>query len=291
MREVETLKEAGSRGAGLRILIGRRTGSAYTSDLSPEGIAPPGAIRHRTGRDHHRRPARRPARARRTRRASRRPAASTAATSPNSKPAVKIDTARRAEAAALAADPRIVNSEGASFDSHLGRHVFANSLGFAGEYRTSYCSLSMVPVAREGESMERDYWFSLARGFAGLEAARRGRPHRRRARAAPPGRRQGGHAEGARGLRAAHRALAAGQHLRGRPRHLHLPPGVLPGRQARRKGRLRKAHRDRRRHHPRPVRHLALRRRRRALAPHRGDRKRRAQAATCSTPTPPASWG
>jgi len=28
MRELETLKEAGSRGMGLRILVGRRTGSA-----------------------------------------------------------------------------------------------------------------------------------------------------------------------------------------------------------------------------------------------------------------------
>ena len=38
LREVETLKEAGSRGAGLRILRGRHTGSAYTSDLSGDGI-------------------------------------------------------------------------------------------------------------------------------------------------------------------------------------------------------------------------------------------------------------
>src|SRR5882757_9213614 len=38
MREVENLKEAGSRGAGLRILIGRNTGASYTSDLSEEGI-------------------------------------------------------------------------------------------------------------------------------------------------------------------------------------------------------------------------------------------------------------
>ena len=38
MRELETLKEAGSRGVGLRILIGKRTGSAYTSDFSAEGI-------------------------------------------------------------------------------------------------------------------------------------------------------------------------------------------------------------------------------------------------------------
>src|SRR5215475_9029609 len=39
MREVENLKEAGSRGVGLRILIGRKTGASYTSDLSKEGVA------------------------------------------------------------------------------------------------------------------------------------------------------------------------------------------------------------------------------------------------------------
>src|ERR1700677_52441 len=39
MREVESVKEAGSRGAGLRVLVGKRTGSSYTSDLSPAGIA------------------------------------------------------------------------------------------------------------------------------------------------------------------------------------------------------------------------------------------------------------
>src|SRR5262252_8955650 len=38
MREIENLKEAGSRGAGLRILIGKKTGASYTSDLSREGI-------------------------------------------------------------------------------------------------------------------------------------------------------------------------------------------------------------------------------------------------------------
>ena len=38
MGEVETLKEAGSRGAGLRVLIGKRMGSSYTSDLTPDGI-------------------------------------------------------------------------------------------------------------------------------------------------------------------------------------------------------------------------------------------------------------
>src|SRR5580698_295560 len=38
MRELETLKEAGSRRAGLRVLVGKRVGSAHTSDLSSAGL-------------------------------------------------------------------------------------------------------------------------------------------------------------------------------------------------------------------------------------------------------------
>jgi PmbA protein len=81
----------------------------------------------------------------------------------------KIEQARRAEQAALSFDPRIANSEGASFDSRLGRHIFANSRGFVGSYRTSSCSMSAVPVARENGAMERDYWFSLARRVDALQ--------------------------------------------------------------------------------------------------------------------------
>src|ERR1017187_2883022 len=38
MGQVETLKESGSRGLGLRVFQGRRSASASTSDLTPEGI-------------------------------------------------------------------------------------------------------------------------------------------------------------------------------------------------------------------------------------------------------------
>src|ERR1700730_7876114 len=38
MGQVETLKESGSRGLGLRVLLGTRTGSASPSDLTPDGI-------------------------------------------------------------------------------------------------------------------------------------------------------------------------------------------------------------------------------------------------------------
>jgi PmbA protein len=169
MRELENIKEAGSRGAGLRILIGKKTGASYTSDLSRDGVAllVKSAIELAdiTTEDPH-----------------------AGMPEPDEfgsiggdlclySPGVadldtgfKIDMAKRAEGAALDFDPRISNSDGASFDNHVGRHIFANSRGFAGEYRASYCSLSTSPVAREGDSMERDYWYTLARSFEGLEA-------------------------------------------------------------------------------------------------------------------------
>ena len=54
MREIENLKEAGSRGAGLRILRGKHTGSSYTSDLSRRRHRASRQVRDRTGRHHHR---------------------------------------------------------------------------------------------------------------------------------------------------------------------------------------------------------------------------------------------
>jgi PmbA protein len=169
MRELENLKEAGSRAAGLRILIGRKTGSCYTSDLSAEGVDRliRGAIELAdiTSEDPH-----------------------AGLPEPEELGSVdgdlglysadvdsldteaKIAMAKRAEAAALDSDPRIVNSEGAGFETHTGRQIFANSRGFTGEYRSSYCSIGAVPVARDGESMERDSWWSAARNPAGLES-------------------------------------------------------------------------------------------------------------------------
>src|ERR1035437_4161310 len=38
MGHVETLKDSGSRGLGLRVFLGKRSASTSTSDLTPEGI-------------------------------------------------------------------------------------------------------------------------------------------------------------------------------------------------------------------------------------------------------------
>lgn len=60
----------------------------------------------------------------------------------------RIDAAKRAEATALAADPRITNSEGAGCETYTGCRVFANSRGFLGSYASTTASLSVTPVAR-----------------------------------------------------------------------------------------------------------------------------------------------
>ena len=85
--------------------------------------------------------------------------------------AERIEYARRAEKSALDFDPRIKNSEGGSFDAATGHRVLANSHGFVGEYRRSYCSLSAVPIAQtEDGGMQRDYWFAVARTLSKLES-------------------------------------------------------------------------------------------------------------------------
>ena len=86
----------------------------------------------------------------------------------------RIEYARRGEKAALDADPRIKNSDGGSFDAATGRKVLANSHGFVGEYRRSYCSVAVVPIAQdEAGGMQRDYWYSVARSLAQLDSASR----------------------------------------------------------------------------------------------------------------------
>jgi PmbA protein len=169
MGEVETLQESGSRGLGLRVFLGTRSASTSTSDLTADGIRQlvdgALALAKFTEEDPF----------------SGLPEAGEFGSLPGdlhlfsedvySLPAAeRIEWARRAEAAALAADPRITNSDGGSFDAATGRKVFANSRGFLGSYRTSYAGVSAAPLAMDTNgSMQRDGWWSSARCFAHLE--------------------------------------------------------------------------------------------------------------------------
>jgi len=167
--EVETLKESGSKSIGVRVFFGKRAASTYSSDFSREGldrmlnsalelakitsedpfggIPDAGQLGQLEGdldlyhEDVYSLPG------------------------PD-----RIDYARRAEKAALDFDPRIKNSEGGSFDAATGHKVLANSHGFVGEYKRSYCSLAAVPIAQTNDgAMQRDYWFSVARTLKKLD--------------------------------------------------------------------------------------------------------------------------
>ena len=90
-------------------------------------------------------------------------------------PAERIQWAKRAEAAALAHEPTpagsITNSKGAGFEAATGHKVLANSRGFVGEYRRSYCSIDAAPIAQSADGkMQRDYWYSSARSAGKLES-------------------------------------------------------------------------------------------------------------------------
>jgi PmbA protein len=168
--QVETLKDSGSRGLGLRVFLGQRSASASTSDLTAEGIRQlvDGALA--------------------LAKVTEEDAFSGLAESGEfgsvpgdlhlyhddvySLPGTeRIEWARRAEAAALAADPRITNSDGGCFQAATGRKVLANSRGFLGGYRSSYAGLSVSPMAEDTDgSKQSDYWWSSARRLSDLDS-------------------------------------------------------------------------------------------------------------------------
>lgn len=80
-----------------------------------------------------------------------------------------IDLAQACESAGRRFDPRIVNSEGASVATHEGLHVYSNSHGFVGAYPSSRHSISCALIGQQDGSMQRDYWFSVARHAKDLE--------------------------------------------------------------------------------------------------------------------------
>jgi PmbA protein len=166
--KIESLKEAASKALGLRVLLGIRSASSFSSDFSDSAL---GRLVERTV-----------AMAKVT---SEDPAnglpepgqlgcyggelALFSSDVESLSTEDRIQLARRAEQAALGADPRIQNSEGAWFEASLGTVAYANSLGFAGSYRSSYCALSVSPIAQQDGGMQRDYWYSVARRAAALE--------------------------------------------------------------------------------------------------------------------------
>src|SRR5450432_128792 len=167
--EVETVEYNRDKGLGITVYFGQRRGNASTSDLSVEAVErtvdAACAIARHTSED-------------------------AAAGLPDADRLFKgeapdldlfhpwgltveeaIEIARRAEAAALAVDKRITNSEGGTVSAYDSDFVLANTRGFLSGYPSSKASVSVGVIAEDAGGMQRDYWFTTHRDPRRLDSA------------------------------------------------------------------------------------------------------------------------
>jgi len=179
--EPELIKEAGSRALGLRVLKDQRSAVTYTSDLTAAGL-------ERLARDSVELAAL----------AEPDPIAALPAREEMARDVADLDLwdegvlsldvaegirrARAGEAAALAFDKRVTNSDGAVFGRTVGASAFATSAGFSGSLRGTHVSFVVEPLCDDADGKKRNGSFWTASRFAagladaeqvGLEAARR----------------------------------------------------------------------------------------------------------------------
>ena len=183
MREPELVEEAGSRAVGLRVMKGQQVSVSYTSDLTTAGLrsfvedaielarlaqpdpfaGPPDPALLSTSAQH--------------------PELDLFDPQMSALDAAEaIARARTGEIAAFDSDPRIINSEGASFSRAAGGSAIVTSGGFRGSYEGTYASLVVRPVVDdEGGKKRSGYHWSAKRHLpelddaasVGREAARR----------------------------------------------------------------------------------------------------------------------
>jgi PmbA protein len=158
--EVDTVEYQRDRGVGVTVYHGKRKGSASTADLSAQAVRDTvekaATIARYTTED---------------------PFAGLADPEHLAReipdldldhpwdltPDTAVELARGCEAAGLAVDARITNSEGATVGSQRDVRVYGNSHGFLAGFSTTGHTISCVLLAQEGEDMQRDYWFATAR--------------------------------------------------------------------------------------------------------------------------------
>ncbi|MDO9105983.1 MAG: metalloprotease PmbA [Methylovulum sp.] len=166
--DVETIEHHCDQGLGITVYFGQRKGSASTTDLSAESIketvsAACSIARYTSADDYAGLP----------------------------EPALlqtefpdldlyhpwsvtadqAIALALTCEDAARAYHAEISNSEGATVNTHQGIRVLGNTLGFLHGYASTRHSLSCSVLAQRGDSMQRDYWYTVARNADFMEDA------------------------------------------------------------------------------------------------------------------------
>ena len=167
--EVETIAYNRDKGIGVTVFIGQRRGHASTADFAPEAVeaavAKALSIARHTAQD---------------------PAAGLADPDRLARTfpdldlyhpwdvtvAAAIEMGRVAEAAALAVDRRLVNTEGSTVARNESEFVYANSNGFCRGYRSSRHHIDCSVIGDSGDgAMQRDYWYTAARAASDLESA------------------------------------------------------------------------------------------------------------------------
>jgi PmbA protein len=165
---IESLVEAGSRYAGVRVIKDKRTAFASSSDMSEESLRRlvAGAVR----------------------RAALSQADEFSGLAelfperidaealdlfdpeiPEMEARRKIGLALETERIALA-DKRITNSHGAAFSTNEVRSVLAASNGFSGAYAKTYASLSVGLQAGDTDDLVEDFWYTSQTHLADLES-------------------------------------------------------------------------------------------------------------------------
>jgi PmbA protein len=157
--EIESLEFHHHRSLSLTVFFGQRSGSASTADLSDRGLA--GMVRaacdiaRASGED---------------------PCAGLADAALMAKELPDLDLdhawglatdeaielAKQCEAAALAVDRRITQTEGASLHTSRGIELYGNTHGFLGERLGANHYISCSAIASEGDGMQRDDWYTAA---------------------------------------------------------------------------------------------------------------------------------
>jgi PmbA protein len=166
--EVDTIEYHRDRGLSLTVYYGKAKGSASTADLRPaavrEIVLKASAIARHTSADEC---------------SGLADPAELAHAVPDLdlyhpwdiEPEQAVSLARDCEAAGLACDARLRNSEGATVTTHTSVRVYGNSNGFLHGFPSTSHSVSCALVAQEGEDMQRDYWYSVARRAQDLKDA------------------------------------------------------------------------------------------------------------------------
>ena len=168
LREVENIEFTNDGGLGISVYVGKHKGSASTADLSMEALAlaveKAVDIAKYTSED----PCTGLADAELI--ATEFPDLDLYHPVPLD-PQKAIKTAVAAESAALDYDPRITNSDGASYNANMGMRVYGNTHGINAGYTSSRYSLSCMVIASDNDDMQRDYAYTVSRDASKLDSA------------------------------------------------------------------------------------------------------------------------